>query len=83
MPHNKRVFILDGIALSPDDDPSKALDSARKKFRSVGVSDKDFELSIYKKSVDARKKSDIKLVYSVMATPKGESGVISDRKSVV
>lgn len=79
MPQNKRVFILDGIALSPDDDPSKALDTARKKFRSVGVSDKDIELSIYKKSVDARKKSDIKLVYSVMATPKGESGVISGR----
>ena len=79
MPQNKRVFILDGIALSPDDDQSKALDTARRKFRSVGVSDKDIELSIYKKSVDARKKSDIKLIYSVMATPKGESGVISGR----
>ncbi len=59
------IHILDGLSISPYDDESAAVERAEKKLRSVGISPKDYELSIYKKSIDARHKDDIKLVYSV------------------
>ena len=74
MAGNNKVYIFDGVALSPDEPQDKAIDTVVRKIRAAGLSAKDFELSIYKKSVDARKKSDIKLVYSVMATPRGAHG---------
>ncbi len=63
-----KVYILDGITISPLDREEKAIECAERKLRAVGVSTGDYELNIYKKSVDARKKDDIKLVYSVSAT---------------
>ncbi len=60
-----KAYILDGIALSPFDDESKAIELAKKKLRSVGAFSPDHELKIFKKSIDARKKDDIKIIYSV------------------
>lgn len=68
---NKKTFILDGIALSPDAPYEDALRKAKKQLRSVGVSSGDFSLNIYKKSIDARRKDDIKLIYGVSVKPKG------------
>lgn len=61
----KEIFIFDSIALIPDAPESDALGIAEKKVRSLGVLLKGRELQICKKSVDARKKDDIKLIYSV------------------
>lgn len=72
----KEIFIFDSIALSPSAPESDAIGIAEKKIRSLGVSLKDRELQICKKSVDARKKNDIKLVYSIALS--GES--FSDRE---
>lgn len=67
----KKIFILDGISLSPDAPCEDALRKAEKQLRSVGVSPSDFKLNIYKKSVDARRKDDIRLIYGVSVKPNG------------
>ena len=62
---DKTLYVLDGISISPYDDESKVIELAGKKLRSVGIDSGKGEINIIKKSVDARKKDDIKLVYSV------------------
>ena len=69
----KEIFIFDSIALIPDAPESDALGIAARKVRSLGVSLKGRELQICKKSVDARKKDDIKLIYSVALSGEGFS----------
>lgn len=61
----KTAYVLDGLSISPFDSEDKVLKLAKAKLRSAGISPSDCELNIYKKSVDARKKDDIRLVYSV------------------
>ncbi len=62
---NKTIYVLDGISVSPYENEAKVIELAIKKLKSVGVNTADCELNIVKKSVDARKKDDIRLVYSV------------------
>lgn len=61
----KKTYILDGLSISPFDDESRVFELAQKKLKSAGVSISDIDMHIYKKSVDARKKEDVRLVYSV------------------
>lgn len=61
----KEIFIFDSISLPPSTPENEACDAARKKMRGAGLSLNGSRLDICKKSVDARKKDDIKLVYSV------------------
>lgn len=70
----KIAYVLDGLSISPFDCEDKVLKLARGKLRSAGISPSDCELNIYKKSVDARKKDDIRLVYSVMVSFAEERG---------
>lgn len=70
---NKIAYVLDGISISPYDGEIRAIELAEKKLRSAGINTADFKLSIVKKSVDARKKDDIKLVYSVSAVSQGKN----------
>ncbi len=70
------MFVFDSLALSPDSPESDALAAVEKKLRGVGVSLKGRRLDICKKSVDARKKEAIKLIYSVALS--GEP--LSDRE---
>ncbi len=60
-----KLYILDGLSISPYDDESKIFEIAHKRLRSCGLVSSDYVLNIFKKSVDARKKDDIRLVYSV------------------
>lgn len=60
-----RIFVLNNINLSPDASFEEAFSVASKKIKSSGISESDFRYGIYKKSIDARKKNDIKIVYSV------------------
>lgn len=62
---SKTLYVLDGISISPYDDESRVIELAEKKLRSVGIDPNKREINIIKKSVDARKKDDIRLVYSV------------------
>ena len=72
----QKIYVLDGIAIAPNDSEWKVLQLARKKLQSVGISQSDYALNIYKKSVDARKKDNIRLVYSVCA--KRTDGSVAD-----
>ncbi len=69
----EKIYVLDGISVSPFDSEDKVLSLARKKLRSSGISPERYELNVFKKSVDARKKDDIKLVYSVSARCSGDT----------
>ena len=61
-----RKYIFDGISLPFSSDPSDALRVVEKKLRGIGIACNECRLAICKKSVDARHKDDIKLIYSVL-----------------
>lgn len=60
-------FIVSGISLSPDVNGSEACDIAAAELKRAGVSPARLHFNVYKRSVDARKKNDIRIVYSVAA----------------
>lgn len=66
---NKTVcgFIVSGISLSPDADAKEACSVAADELKRAGINPARIRFSIYKKSVDARRKSDVRIVYSVAA----------------
>ena len=79
-------LIISGINLSPDIDEKEACVIAADELKRAGISPARIRFSIYKQSIDARKKNDIKLVYSVaakfenpisMVIPKGKKYRIS------
>lgn len=60
-------FLVSGISLPPDANEQEACDIAASDLKRAGVDPARIRFSIYKRSVDARKKQDIRLVYSVAA----------------
>lgn len=60
-----RGFIMGGISLSPDEMPEEACRIAATEMKRAGVSPARLDFNICKYSVDARKKKDVRLVYSV------------------
>ena len=67
MENSSVSLLVGGIKLSPDDDPSLAIAEARRRLRGVRLLSEEIRFSLYKKSVDARDKSNIRLVYTVRA----------------
>ena len=65
-------FSVGGIAVSLDTDEGEVLQLVAKELRRAGINPARLNLSIYKRSVDARKKNGIKLVYSVRARTEGD-----------
>ena len=60
-------FIVSGISLPPDADETAACKIAADELKRAGISPARLRFNVYKRSVDARKKNDVKLVYSVAA----------------
>ncbi len=60
-------FIVSGIGVSPDADEKEVYAIAAAELKRAGVSPARLRFNVYKRSVDARKKDRIKLVYSVAA----------------
>ena len=60
-------LLIGGIRLSPDADAKEAIREARRRLRGVRLLSEGMELSVYKKSVDARDKDRVRLVYTVVA----------------
>ena len=58
-------FLLNGISLSPDRDEREACIIAEIEMKRAGISPARLRFDIYKKSIDARKKDDVRIVYSV------------------
>ena len=61
-------LLISNIKLRLDEDESCAISTAKRTLSSQHINVGDFEFSIHKKSIDARDKTDIRLVYSVLAT---------------
>ena len=68
MSYSTHGYIVNNITLPINASHKEAFTIATKKLASVGINSKDCEFSIYKRSVDARKKNDIKFVYSVLVS---------------
>ena len=66
-------YILGGIKLSPDEAPEVACRIAAAEVKRAGISPARLDFNICKYSVDARKKTDVKLVYSVSVRTKDGS----------
>ena len=60
-----RVLIVNNIVLSLDASVDEAFSRGLKKLRSIGINSQSLKSKIYRKSIDARRKNDIKLVYSI------------------
>ena len=60
-----RRFCVGGIALSPDAEENEACRIVAKELKRAGINPARLRFNIYKRSVDARKKKDVKIVYSV------------------
>ena len=78
MSYSTHSYILNNITLPINASHQEAFTIAAKKLKSLGINTKDCDFSIYKRSVDARKKNDIKFVYSVLIS--GEIPVLSQDK---
>lgn len=63
--NDKVRYIISSVSAHPDTSESEVLRRVKGRLKSLGVASGGLELSIFKKSVDARRRSDIKLVYSV------------------
>ena len=69
-----REAIIEGISVAVGTSEEDVLRKAASKLKKGGIPAKGASLRLYKKSVDARKREDIRLVYSVLATlPEGQS----------
>ena len=65
MSFDARFLIVNNIKLPIDASSKEAFSVARKRLSRLGISTNDADFSIYRKSTDARRKDDIKFVYSV------------------
>lgn len=68
----KTLYILDGIAISPSRPAEDALAVAEKRLRQAGISTEGLSLALYKRSVDARRRDDVKLICSVSVSSEAE-----------
>ncbi len=67
-------FAVGGISLSPDADPREACSIVATELKRAGINPARLRFDIYKRSIDARKKSDVRLIYSVaVSCADGES----------
>ncbi len=72
-------LIADAVSLPYRTDPAEAIAIVRKKLKkSLGVTGKDVSLSIYRRSVDARRKDDIRFVYTILA--ESAAGMLCDKE---
>ena len=62
------TFLYSGISVGPDTSPEEVTSLVRTRLRRLGALPKEATLSIYRRSVDARKRRDIRLVFTVAVT---------------
>lgn len=61
-------LLINNIKIGLDDDEALAILQAKRILAREGIKPSDLVLSIHKKSIDARDKNNIRLVYSILAT---------------
>lgn len=62
------TFLYSGISVGPDTSPEEVTSLVRTRLCRLGALPKEATLSIYRRSVDARKRRDIRLVFTVAVT---------------
>ncbi len=62
------VYIINDVSVSVSSPIEEAYNIASSRLRHARVSMRDVAFSVYRKSVDARKKKDVRLVYSIAAS---------------
>lgn len=65
MSFSNRIFVFNNIKLSPNASYEEAFSVTKAKLKAVGMKIGERKLNIFRKSIDARRKNDIKIVYSV------------------
>lgn len=73
-----QIFIINNIKIPINASQSEAFSIAKSRLRKLRIGDVDVKLRVHRRSVDARRKSDIKFVYSIAAT--GDFPKISESK---
>lgn len=68
MSHSTHGYIINNLILPINASHKEAFAIASKKLSKLGIGTKDCEFSVYRRSVDARRKSDIKFVYSILVS---------------
>lgn len=63
-------FLIGGISVSVLADDELVFKKAKEKMKRAGVSPSTLHFRLYKRSVDARRRDDIRFVYTVLATSK-------------
>ena len=87
-------LVADAISLPFSTDPAEAFEIAKKKLKKAGLPyDASVKYSVYRRSIDARRKDDIRFVYSILVEVLDSieidskrlltNGFRTDRKSVV
>ncbi len=74
-----RGLLISGISISLDAGEKDALAAAASEVKRAGINPARLHFRIYKKSIDARKKNDIKLVYSVIASADSDMRLDAER----
>ena len=78
MSYTTRSYVVNNITLPINASGKEAFAIAAKRLRAIGVTADTTSMTIYRRSVDARKRNDIKFVYSVLAngaTSKNEADI--------
>ncbi len=78
---SKEIFIFDAIQHSLEEGDDAALEKAKKMLRRISLRASDCDLAICKRSVDARRKNDIKIVCSVSVS--FHEGVRADKEKLI
>lgn len=73
-----QIFIINNIKIPINASQSEAFSIAKSRLRKLRIGDVDVKLQVHRRSVDARRKSDIKFVYSIAAV--GDFPKISESK---
>ena len=72
--------LVEGISVPVGTPEGEVLAKAEQRMKRGGISVGSLHFRLYKRSVDARKREDIRLVYTVLATvPEGHLGIPEER----
>ncbi len=77
-----REAVIEGISVPVGTSEADVLSKAEQKMKRCGMPVGSLHFRLYKKSVDARKREDIRLVYSVLATAEGNHPGFSEEKLI-
>ncbi len=75
-----RGAVIEGISVPVGTSEADVLAKAEQKMKRGGISVGSLHFRLYKKSVDARKREDIRLVYSVLAVAEGNHPGFTEEK---